>query len=261
MHRGHVVLPIDPPDHESPVFALARQPVLEDHHAGHHLGALEVGDVIALDAQGDLVETQRLLDLLQSLVARGQVAGAASSCGAPAPGRRCAPRSPARTLVAPLGHPDADLAAPQLAEQLFERVRCPAGWPEPGSRVGSPRPPRHRRAGGRSSRRGRRYRPPPLGLRPIRAVHGCVRLGHRRSAPQPRVGPRPTRSRRHQCRRRTPLPASPRPCCRAPRSSRSLAAFSKSRASEAAYICFSRRFMKALVWPAMKSHRSSTIAR
>ena len=48
---------------------------------------------------------------------------------------------------------------------------------------------------------------------------------------------------------------------RAPRSSRSRAAFSKSSASEAAYISLSTRRTKALVWPPMKSQKSSTIAR
>ena len=47
----------------------------------------------------------------------------------------------------------------------------------------------------------------------------------------------------------------------APRSSRSRAAFSKSIASEAAYISRSMRRTKALVLPAMKSQKSSTIRR
>jgi len=48
---------------------------------------------------------------------------------------------------------------------------------------------------------------------------------------------------------------------RAARSSRRRAAFSKSRASEAAYISFSIRLTKVVVCPAMKSQKSSTIAR
>ena len=47
----------------------------------------------------------------------------------------------------------------------------------------------------------------------------------------------------------------------APRSSRSRAAFSKSWRSEAAYISRSIRLMNGRVWPAMKSQKSSTIAR
>jgi hypothetical protein len=47
----------------------------------------------------------------------------------------------------------------------------------------------------------------------------------------------------------------------APRSSRSRAAFSKSSASLAAYISFSMRRMNGLVWPPMKSQKSSTMAR
>ena len=47
----------------------------------------------------------------------------------------------------------------------------------------------------------------------------------------------------------------------APRSSRSRAAFSKSSASEAAYISARIRLMKVLVLPAMKSQKSSTMSR
>ena len=47
----------------------------------------------------------------------------------------------------------------------------------------------------------------------------------------------------------------------APRSSRSRAARSKSSASEAAYISFLMRRRNAVVWPPMKSQKSSTIAR
>ena len=50
-----VVLAVDAPDHEPAVLALAGQAVLEDHHRGDHLGALEVGDVVALDPQRHLV--------------------------------------------------------------------------------------------------------------------------------------------------------------------------------------------------------------
>ena len=47
----------------------------------------------------------------------------------------------------------------------------------------------------------------------------------------------------------------------AARSSRSRAAFSKSSASEAAYISLRIRLTNAAVWPPMKSQKSSTIRR
>ena len=65
-----VVLAVDATDHEPAVLALAGEAVLEDHHRRDDLGALEVGDVVALDPQRRLVEAQRLLDLLERLVAR-----------------------------------------------------------------------------------------------------------------------------------------------------------------------------------------------
>ncbi len=76
MHGADVVLPLEGLDREAAVFALARQPVLEDDHGGHHVLALEVGDVEALDAQGRTVEVQGLGDLLQGPGAGGEVGGA-----------------------------------------------------------------------------------------------------------------------------------------------------------------------------------------
>src|SRR5690606_32862961 len=52
------------PDREPAVFALAGQAVLEHHHGGDDVLALEVGDVVALDAQRRLVEVERVGDLL-----------------------------------------------------------------------------------------------------------------------------------------------------------------------------------------------------
>jgi hypothetical protein len=75
VHGGDVVLAVHALDHEAAVLALAGQPVLEDHHRRDHLGALEVGHVVALDPQWHLVEPECLLDLLQRAVAGRQVAG------------------------------------------------------------------------------------------------------------------------------------------------------------------------------------------
>ena len=69
--------PVLGPDGEAAVFALAGQAVLEDHHRGDDVVALQVGDVVALDAQRRLVEVERVGDLLQRLAAGGQVAGPA----------------------------------------------------------------------------------------------------------------------------------------------------------------------------------------
>ncbi len=122
MHRGDVVLAVDALDDEAAVLALAGQPVLEDHHRGHHLGALEVGDVVALDAQRHVVEPEGDLDLLERLVARGQVRGALGLvhhqrlAGVAGHGLLEA------LLVAALRHPYADPAPPDVAQQLLDRL-------------------------------------------------------------------------------------------------------------------------------------------
>ncbi len=105
-------------DGETPVFALARQAVLEDHHRRHDVLALQVGDVVALDAQRRLVEVERVGDLLQRLAAGGQVAGAADLVlrqgllGVALDGLH------QRLLVAALGHAHLDAGAALLGQQL-----------------------------------------------------------------------------------------------------------------------------------------------
>ncbi len=76
MHGPDVVLALEGLDLEAAVLALAGQTVLEDHHRGHHVVALEVGDVEALDAQRHRVQAEGLGDLLQGAGAGGQVGGA-----------------------------------------------------------------------------------------------------------------------------------------------------------------------------------------
>ena len=122
VHRRDVVLAVDPADHEAPVLALAGQPVLEDHHGGDDLGALEVGDVVALDAQRHLVERERLLDLLQRPVAGGEVARPLGLVEGQRLGGVGGDGLLEVALVAALRHPDGDLAAPPLAEQLLEHA-------------------------------------------------------------------------------------------------------------------------------------------
>ena len=73
MHGGDVVLTLVA--HREPsVLGLARQSVLEDDHGRHDLGALQVRDVVALDAQRRRGKIERLLDLLQRLAASREVA-------------------------------------------------------------------------------------------------------------------------------------------------------------------------------------------
>ena len=213
MHRGDVVLAVDALDHEAAVLALAGQAVLEDHHRGDHLGALEVGDVVALDPQRHLGQLERLLDLLERLVAGGQVAGPLGLVQHQRLAGVAGDGLLERLLVAALRHPDrapgcraGRRAAPrassgvrrQRRDQDLARDRVAAGLAgveleqEVLDQLG-------------------RCRPPRPGRPPSRAGRGSGRRARRRSAPRPRAGPRPARSRRRRCRRRAPPPASPAP--------------------------------------------------
>src|SRR3712207_2645709 len=102
-----------------PIF---RQAVLEDDHAGHHVGLLDVRDVDALDAQRRVGELERLLQLRQRQRAGGEVAGPLD----PVPGEGllgvALHRLQQGTLVAPLRHPQAHAAATELAQQLLVPV-------------------------------------------------------------------------------------------------------------------------------------------
>ena len=84
---GEVVRALDALDPEAPVLAAARLAVLEDDHAADRLGALEVRDVVALDAHrrsgqaeglGQLLERGQRLALVGEparLLARQRLAG------------------------------------------------------------------------------------------------------------------------------------------------------------------------------------------
>ncbi len=76
VHGPDVVLPLEALDLEAPVLALALEAVLEDDHGGHHVVALEMGDVVALDPQRGAVQVEGLGDLLQRARAGGEVGGA-----------------------------------------------------------------------------------------------------------------------------------------------------------------------------------------
>ena len=99
---------------------LRGEPVLEDHHAGHDLGALQVGDVVALDPERHLVELERLLDLLERPVADGQVAGALGLVEREGLLGVVGDGLLERLLVATLRDPDPDLRLPYVREQLLE---------------------------------------------------------------------------------------------------------------------------------------------
>ena len=63
------------PDAEVPVVRFARQAVLEHHQRAHDIGALDMADVDAFDAQWGLGEPEGLLDVLQRSRSRGEVTG------------------------------------------------------------------------------------------------------------------------------------------------------------------------------------------
>ena len=121
VHRGDVVLPVDALDHEPAVVALARQAVLEHDHRRDHLGALEVGHVVALDAQRCLLEPERELDLLEGLGAGGEVAGALGLVGGERLPGVAGDGLHQDPLVAALRHPQRDLASALVAQPGRQR--------------------------------------------------------------------------------------------------------------------------------------------
>ncbi len=123
MHARDVVLPVDPTDGEPPVLRLARQPVLENDHAGDDLGALQVGDVERLDPQRRIGKTQSVGDVRQRPAAGGEVTGPSRTVqgerllGVVLDGLHQSPLVPAP------GNPQVDPAATGDAEQFRDHVR------------------------------------------------------------------------------------------------------------------------------------------
>ena len=115
-HGGGVVGALG--DREAAVVGLLGQPVLEHDHAGHDVGALDVRDVDALDAQRGVGQLEGLLQLGERERAGGEVAGPLH----PVPGEGLLGVAldglHEVALVAALGHPQRHLAAAQLLEQL-----------------------------------------------------------------------------------------------------------------------------------------------
>ncbi len=62
-------------DRVVPVVRLARQPILEHHQRGHHIGALDVTDVHAFDPQRRLGQPEGVLNALQRFGSRVEVTG------------------------------------------------------------------------------------------------------------------------------------------------------------------------------------------
>ena len=133
---------VAPRDDEPAVLALAGQAVLEDDHAGHHVGALDLRHVVALDPQRGRRQAERLGDLLQRLAARGEVAGPAQLVLGQRLRRRCGRRSPSapscRRAAGPAGAPGCRAA--RTATRPARRRRRAA--PAPATRAGTSRPPR-----------------------------------------------------------------------------------------------------------------------
>lgn len=105
--RGHVVgasVTGGLPDAVAAVVGLPWQSVLEHHQAGDDVGALDVGDVGALDAQRRIVHPQGLLQFLQRGRAGGEVTGAGDLVLAQGLGRVGGRGLHERAFVTALGH-------------------------------------------------------------------------------------------------------------------------------------------------------------
>ena len=147
-----------PRDREAAVLALARQAVLEDDHRGDHVGALEVGDVEALDAQR-----------------RARPGPSASLRSPPAPGCGWSGRRPGAVLCR--ASACSALRARSPSAPACRRAAAPAGRParragrssQLGDGVGVGRAaPGTSTSRGTRRRRARRRRPAGAGARPGR---------------------------------------------------------------------------------------------
>ncbi len=123
VHGADVVLPLEPLDLEAPVLALALQTVLEDDHGRDHVLALQVGDVVALDAQRRAVQSERLGDLLQGPGAGGQVGGALGLVQRERLLGVARHRLHQGLLVTPLRHPQRGVGAAALGQPVLHRLQ------------------------------------------------------------------------------------------------------------------------------------------
>ena len=217
MHRRGVVggAGLVAADDEPAVLGLARQAVLEDDHRPDDLGALDVADVEALDAQRRLVELEGVLQLLERLAAGREVAGAGDLVPGQALLGVAGDGLHEGALVAAARHPQVDPAAaqPRTATRRGPRRRRGARARAPrGARRRRPRRRRPAGAGARRRRASSRRRARP----PSRAGRGPGRRARGRAAPPPRARPRRGRTRRRRWRRaaRPPTSRGPAPARR-----------------------------------------------
>ena len=138
-HLGDPVRVARPlPHREAAVLALAGQPVLEHDHRRHHVRALHVADVEALDAQRRGRQLEGLLQLAQRARPGGEVGGALELVLVERLRGVARHRLGQRALVAALRHADADPRAAPLAEPLASARRCRRAAPARAPRAGSP---------------------------------------------------------------------------------------------------------------------------
>ncbi len=119
LHRRVVVVAGHVLDLEAAVLALVRQPVLEHDHRPDVVGALEVGHVVALDAQRGLGQVEQVLQLGERPAAGVVVAGAAQPVADELLLGVARHRLVQRPLVAALGHAHLHPRAAQVGQPLL----------------------------------------------------------------------------------------------------------------------------------------------
>jgi hypothetical protein len=116
-------LPVRPAYREGAVLGLARETVLEHDHRGHLVRAHRGRHVVALDAQRRARQLEGLLDLLERLAARREVARASRAVQRERLLGVLAHRLGELALVPALGHADAHARATQPREPRRDLVR------------------------------------------------------------------------------------------------------------------------------------------
>ena len=105
-----------------PIVGFLGQAVFEHDQRGDHVGALDVADVDALDAQWRVLELESLLDALQRSASRGEVTGPLELVLGQGVLRVAVHRFGQRPFVTPLGNPQRHPRAPQLGQPRLELV-------------------------------------------------------------------------------------------------------------------------------------------
>ena len=261
-HHGEVVLPGDRADRELAVVRLARPAVLEDHHRAHGMLLAQVRDVVALDAQRQVGEAERVAQPHERLFARLARARQARLLLARPPARRCAGPSRAAGAWGRAGRARTvdPRAAPrrehgrELGRALVERhdhlprdahavaVVAQARTPRAPRAARGPPCSRRRRSGGRRARP--RARGTPGRCRPDRPARARARRRTRR--PRSRRPGAPGRGARRRAGRAAAPPSRTRGAVAASRMSRSML--------RSTSVSLPRR--KSITWP-MTSRYSS----